>query len=95
MSKYTSCFSFFFPIYFTGVHGRRYVTTHGLALNCNVDLTWFDHIVPCGIEGKGVTSLSRLTDNDVTVEEVTPRFLEAFAKHFKCSFENGTLGEMD
>ena len=40
-----------------GVHINELVKSHGLALNCNIDLTWFDHIVPCGIEGKGVTSL--------------------------------------
>eukprot|EP00040_Diaphanoeca_grandis_P041177 m.262597 g.262597 ORF g.262597 m.262597 type:complete len:258 (-) comp46267_c0_seq1:164-937(-) len=34
------------------------ITSHGIALNCNTDLSWFDHIVPCGIEGKGVTSVS-------------------------------------
>merc|ERR1712018_342355 len=37
-----------------GVHNSDLVTSHGLALNCNVDLSWFDHIVPCGIEDKGV-----------------------------------------
>merc|ERR1719357_1142366 len=42
-----------------GVHNSDLVTSHGLALNCNIDLAWFDHIVPCGIEGKGVTSLTQ------------------------------------
>ncbi|XP_050059805.1 putative lipoyltransferase 2, mitochondrial [Aphis gossypii] len=32
-----------------GVRCSRYVTTHGLALNCNTDLSWFKHIVPCGL----------------------------------------------
>ena len=41
-----------------GVHSSDFVTCHGLALNCNTDLTWFQHIVPCGIKGKGVTSLT-------------------------------------
>ena len=39
----------------------RDITSHGLALNCDNDLTWFEHIVPCGIEGKFVTSLSKET----------------------------------
>uniref|UniRef100_A0A673WSN1 Octanoyl-[acyl-carrier-protein]:protein N-octanoyltransferase LIPT2, mitochondrial n=1 Tax=Salmo trutta TaxID=8032 RepID=A0A673WSN1_SALTR len=37
----------------------RYITSHGLALNCNTDMGWFENIVPCGIVGKGVTSLSQ------------------------------------
>uniref|UniRef100_A0A8C1II11 lipoyl(octanoyl) transferase n=1 Tax=Cyprinus carpio TaxID=7962 RepID=A0A8C1II11_CYPCA len=41
-----------------GIHCGRYITSHGLALNCNTDMSWFDNIVPCGIMGKGVTSLS-------------------------------------
>ncbi|GAN08971.1 lipoyltransferase 2, mitochondrial-like [Mucor ambiguus] len=42
-----------------GVHLQRYVSSHGLALNCNVDLTWFDQIVPCGLADKGVTSITK------------------------------------
>lgn len=68
-----------------GVHGSRYVTTHGLALNCNTDLGWFEHIVPCGIEGKGVTSLSRELGRDFTTEEAIPLFIESFSKIFNCS----------
>ena len=37
------------------------VTWHGLALNCSNDLKWFDHIIPCGLHGKSVTSLSKET----------------------------------
>ena len=65
-----------------GVHGSRYVTTHGVALNCNTDLTWFRHIVPCGCEGKGVTSLSDELGYDVSILETTEPFLEAFASNF-------------
>ena len=35
-----------------GVHSSDLVTCHGLALNCNIDLRWFDHIIPCGIKGQ-------------------------------------------
>ncbi len=42
-----------------GVHIAHHVTMHGIALNCNTDLSWFDHIVPCGITDKSVTSLSK------------------------------------
>ncbi|KAK2582975.1 hypothetical protein KPH14_009027 [Odynerus spinipes] len=68
-----------------GIHGSRYITTHGLALNCNTDLTWFDHIVPCGIEGKGVTSISKELAVNVTVEDVLPRFQNIFQETFQCS----------
>ncbi|XP_037830323.1 putative lipoyltransferase 2, mitochondrial [Kryptolebias marmoratus] len=67
-----------------GIHCGRYVTSHGLALNCNTDLSWFGHIVPCGIEGKGVTSLSRELQRDVSVEETVPHLLDAFREHFTC-----------
>lgn len=65
-----------------GIHGTRYITSHGLALNCNTDLQWFDHIVPCGLEGKEVTSISKELNRDVTVDEVTPKFIESFQKLF-------------
>ncbi|KAJ8880146.1 hypothetical protein PR048_016609 [Dryococelus australis] len=67
-----------------GIHGSRFIMTHGLALNCNVDLSWFLHIVPCGIEGKGVTSLSHELDRSVEVEDVVPVFLNSFSKLFQC-----------
>lgn len=67
-----------------GIHGSRFVTTHGLALNCNTDLDWFSHIVPCGIEGKGVTSLSQELGRIVTVEETIPLLLKSFSERFQC-----------
>ncbi|XP_018321893.1 putative lipoyltransferase 2, mitochondrial isoform X2 [Agrilus planipennis] len=66
-----------------GVHASRYVTTHGLALNVCTDLTWFEHIVPCGIEGKGVTSLTKELKRHVNIEEVIPVFLRNFTHVFK------------
>ena len=49
---------------------RRGVTTHGLALNVNTDLRWFDEMIPCGIPDKEVTSLARELGASVPMEEV-------------------------
>ncbi|XP_076258180.1 lipoyl(octanoyl) transferase 2 isoform X2 [Rhynchophorus ferrugineus] len=67
-----------------GIHGSRFITTHGLALNCNTDLSWFNHIIPCGIEGKGVTSLSRELNKNISINEVIPEFVKSFCKVFEC-----------
>ena len=55
-----------------GIRVSRGVTMHGFALNCDVDLAWFDRFVPCGIADAGVTSLSAELGRDVTVLEVAP-----------------------
>ncbi|KAI4459120.1 octanoyltransferase [Holotrichia oblita] len=69
-----------------GVHGSRFVTTHGLAINCCTDLEWYKHIVPCGIKDKGVTTLTKELNRVVTVEEVMPIFLDCFKKYFNCNY---------
>jgi lipoyl(octanoyl) transferase len=53
-----------------GVRVAGGVTMHGFAVNADPDLTWFDRIVPCGIEDAGVTSLSVELGRDVTVDEL-------------------------
>ncbi|NTW41038.1 MAG: lipoyl(octanoyl) transferase LipB [Cellulomonadaceae bacterium] len=55
-----------------GVRVARGVTMHGLALNCDPDLTAFGRIVPCGIADADVTSLSAELGRDVTIDEVEP-----------------------
>jgi lipoyl(octanoyl) transferase len=55
-----------------GIRVSRGVTMHGFALNCDVDLAWYDRFVPCGISDAGVTSLSVELGRDVTVPEVAP-----------------------
>ncbi len=61
-----------------GVRISRWVTMHGLALNANTNLAHFDLIVPCGIQDKAVTSLSRELDRTVAVADV----IEPLAAHF-------------
>ncbi|XP_033214774.1 putative lipoyltransferase 2, mitochondrial [Belonocnema kinseyi] len=76
-----------------GIHGSRYITTHGLALNCNTDLRWFDHIDPCGIQDKGVTSISKELAMDVRIDDVLPLFKNAFQDQFECSLVEFPPGE--
>jgi lipoyl(octanoyl) transferase len=55
-----------------GLRVSRGVTMHGIALNCDVDLGWYDRFVPCGIPDAGVTTLSLETGRPVGVPEVLP-----------------------
>ncbi|EFP07156.1 hypothetical protein CRE_04408 [Caenorhabditis remanei] len=66
------------------------VSYHGIAINCNTDLTWFDNIVGCGIEGVSTTSLSRETNRTVTVSEARPVLLNHFAKNFECLLDSSS-----
>ncbi|GLG97640.1 Uncharacterized protein GBIM_04369, partial [Gryllus bimaculatus] len=65
-----------------GIHGSRFVTTHGIALNCSTNLEWFSHIVPCGIEGKEVTSLTNERNELISIENAIPIFLSCFSEQF-------------
>ena len=52
-----------------GVHSSDLVTCHGLALNCNIDLKWFDHIIPCGIKGQLISKDILNCDNSPKKKE--------------------------
>lgn len=60
-----------------GIRVTRGVTMHGLALNCNNTLEFYEHIVACGIEDAGLTTLSRELDREVTTAEPTQLLLDA------------------
>lgn len=65
---------------------RTRVTLHGMALNCDTDLSWFDGIVACGLPDHGVTSLTRLLGRDVPVDEVAPLAIRHVADVFDLTF---------
>lgn len=66
-----------------GVRASRWVTMHGFALNVNADLGYFDNIIPCGIRGKGVTSMH--VELGGTVDEALVK--QKILKHFSYLFE--------
>ncbi|MFT5156564.1 MAG: lipoyl(octanoyl) transferase [Bacteroidia bacterium] len=66
-----------------GIKIIRGVTMHGFALNVNTDLSYFNHIVPCGITDKGVTSMAKELGQAVDMAEVKKRFVEEFEKNFQ------------
>lgn len=66
-----------------GIRSSRWVTMHGFALNVNVDLGYFDNIIPCGIRGKAVTSMEVELGRKVDLKEVKSKILY----HFKALFE--------
>jgi len=63
-----------------GVHMRRNITSHGVGLNVNTDLWWFDRIVACGLEGKRTTSFSKLGVEVRNVGAVGRDFVDVIAE---------------
>lgn len=66
-----------------GIQVSSGYTSHGLALNCNTDLRWFNNIVPCGLEGKYVTSITQEVGLIVEVKDI----LDFFCKSFESTFQ--------
>ena len=66
-----------------GVRSSRWCTMHGFAFNVNTDLSYFQHIIPCGITDRGVTSLERLLGRPIDWTEVCERYVAAFERVFE------------
>ncbi len=66
-----------------GIRCSRWVTMHGFALNVKTDLSYFDHIVPCGITNKSVSSMSKLLNKPIELDDVK----NSITKHFGDVFD--------
>jgi len=71
-----------------GVRASRWVTMHGFALNVNANLGYFDHMIPCGIRGKAVTSLNvELGKKEINIAEVKEKLLKHFVNLFEAEIK--------
>ena len=70
-----------------GVRASRWVTMHGLALNVNVDLDYFNNIIPCGIQNKKVTSMQKELGEKVNLLDVKEKIKKHFTHLFECEFK--------
>jgi len=66
-----------------GIRVSKYVTMHGFALNVNTDLSYFNHINPCGYNDKGVTSMKNEIGKDLDIKEVKKKILKQIINEFE------------
>lgn len=71
-----------------GVRTSHWVSMHGFAFNVNTDLSYFSNIIPCGIQGKSVTSLQKEIGREVRIEEVQEIVLNEFEAVFNMKLIN-------
>lgn len=70
-----------------GIKASRWVTMHGLALNVNTDISYYNYIIPCGISDKKVTSLNEEINKNIDIEIIKHQFIDAFANIFEAKIE--------
>lgn len=79
-----------------GIRCSRWITMHGFAFNVNTDLSYFNHIVPCGISDKEVTSLQKLLGWEINPSEVKEHLLKHFSNIFEVNIVKAdSLPELD
>lgn len=78
-----------------GVHMRRNITSHGVGLNVNTDLWWFDRIVACGLEGKRTTSFEKEGVAGKSVEDVGESFVNEVGERLMGAEGVERLGEKE
>jgi len=74
-----------------GIKCSRFVTMHGFALNVNTDLNYFNYINPCGFVDKGVTSIAKELDREVSMEEVKNIVSRHFGQLFDMKFDDNII----
>lgn len=72
-----------------GVKASRWVTMHGLALNVNNDLSFFENIIPCGISNKSVTSINKEIGKHISLDEVKKTIIKYFVEIFSAKLIKG------
>lgn len=85
-----------------GIAVSRGITYHGLALNVNTDLSYFERIIPCGLSWAAVTSMAKELGNEPNVDQIKRSFIEHFARLFGypeivqegCSYEDPCEGSL-
>lgn len=77
-----------------GVRVARGTTSHGFALNVTTDLSYFDHIIPCGLSGATVTSIAKELGHPVPIAEIEALTVEAFRHVFSLDLQETALADL-
>lgn len=73
-----------------GIHLRRNMTSHGIALNVDTDLSYFKHITACGLPDAEATSM-KMEGCDVDIDKVTNQFVDVLARHLNLQVQDSSL----